>query len=205
MTGESRSCYSIGELADYWTADVPVAEAEQIEAHVFACAACARLLAEAELLRRNIGSLARSGGFQAFVNDGLLNQLARDGVRVRSYSLEAGGSVQCAVWSEDEVIAARLRGDFRGVTSLEAVMRLSTGEEWFRASDVPVRDGASELVLAIPAAVVRNAPATTIHLTLRAPGSGDGSFVAEYVFDHRGAIDRVIPSRAGTMTKRTDP
>jgi hypothetical protein len=190
MTGESRSCYSIGELADYWTADVSTADVEQIEAHVFACAACARLLAEADLLRRSIGGLVTCGGFQAFVNDALVNQLARDGVRVRSYSIDAGGAVQCAVWSDDEVMVTRLRGDFRGVTSLDAVFRLATGEEWGHATDVPVRDGATELVLALPAAVVRNAPEVLMQLTLRASGSEDGAIVAEYTFDHRGAISR---------------
>ena len=190
MSGTSRPCFSIGELADYWTADATPAEVDQIEAHVFECAACARLLAEADLMRRSLGRLAKAGGFQAFVNDSLLNRLARDGVRIRSYSIDAGGAVQCAVWSDDDVVVARLRGDFRGVTSLDAEMRLATGEEWSRASDVAVREGSTELVLAIPAAVVRNAPQIQLHLTLRASGSHEGSILAEYVFDHRGAISR---------------
>jgi hypothetical protein len=190
MSTPARSCLSIGELADYWTADASSSEVEQIEAHVFECAACARLLAEADLMRRSIGRLARTGGFQAVITDSVLNQLARDGVRVRSYSVEPGESVKCAVWSDDEVIAARLRGNFSGVTSLDAEMRLATGEEWARASDVPVSDSATELVIALPAALVRNAPHGPMRLTLRASGSPKESVLAEYVFDHRGTHQR---------------
>ena len=92
-------CLSIGELSDYWTADVSPDDMERIEAHVFACTACTELLAEADELRRSIRDLARNGGFQAFVTDSLLNQLASDGVRVRSFAMDPGGSVRCAVWT----------------------------------------------------------------------------------------------------------
>lgn len=90
-------CLSIGELSDYWTADVSPDDMERIEGHVFSCSACSELLADVDRLRRNLGDVARTGGFQAFVTDSLLNQFARDGVRVRAYAMDAGGSVQCAV------------------------------------------------------------------------------------------------------------
>ena len=48
------------------------------------------MLAEADRLRDGIGALARAGSIQAFVNDAVLNRLARDGVRIRSYALGPG-------------------------------------------------------------------------------------------------------------------
>jgi hypothetical protein len=69
-------------------------------------------------------------------------------------------------------------------------MRLATGEQWGRSTDVPVRDGATELVLALPATRVRSAPEGPIRLTLRASGSPSGPIVAEYIFDHEGAHER---------------
>jgi hypothetical protein len=189
MTGD-RSCPSFAELAEYWTADISSVEAERIETHVFECARCARLLAEAEHLRSGLAALAKSGGFQAFVTDGLLNRLARDGVRVRQYSLDPGETIRCSAWSEDEVLVARLRGNFTGVAAVDAEMRLPTGEPWGRSTDVPVREGATELVLALPATRVRSAPEGPMRLTLRASGSPDGSILAEYVFDHEGAHER---------------
>lgn len=186
MTGDQRGCLSFGELADYWTSDVSTADVERIEAHVFECARCARLLAEAEQLRAGIGALALEGGFQAFVTDGFLNQLARDGVRVRSYSLDPGDSIRCSAWADDEIMVVRLRADFTGIAAVDAEMRLPTGEPWGQSTDVPVREGAREIVLALPASRVRSAPEGPMRLTLRA----SGTVVAEYTFNHEGAHQR---------------
>jgi len=144
-----------------------------------------------ESLRRSIGDVARTGGFQAFVTDSLLNQFARDGVRVRAYAMDAGGSVQCAVWDDDDVLVTRLRADFSGVTAVDAVMRLDTGEEWGRASDIPVPEGSREVIMALPAAFVRRAPEVPMRLILRSSAaSPEEAPLAEYTFDHRGAHTR---------------
>ena len=191
MTARPGVCLSIGELSDYWTTDVSPDDMERIEGHVFACNACTELLADVDRLRRSIGEMARTGGVQAFVTDSVLNQFARDGVRVRTYAMGAGGSVQCAVWDDDEVLVTRLRADFSGVTAVDAVMRLDTGEEWGRASDIPVPEGSRELIMALPAALVRCAPEVPLRLTLRSSGALPGeSPLAEYTFDHRGAHTR---------------
>jgi hypothetical protein len=191
MTTRSNACLSIGELSDYWTADLAPDDIDRIEAHVFACAACTELLAEADRLRRSIGDVTRTGSFQAIVTDSLLNQFARDGVRVRSYAMDAGGSVQCAVWDEDDVLVTRLRADFSGVTAVDAVMRLDTGEEWGRASDIPVAEGSREVIMALPAELVRRAPEVPIRLILRSSSASPGEApLAEYTFDHRGAHTR---------------
>ena len=188
MTTGAGVCLSIGELSDYWTADVSPDDIDRIEAHVFACSACTELLADADRLRRSIGDVARTGGFQAFVTDSLLNQLARDGVRMRTYAMDAGGSVQCAVWDDDEILVTRLRGDFGDVSAIDATLRLDTGEEWGRASDVPIREGSRELIMALPAALVRHAPEVPIRLILRASSAPPGAAsLAEYTFYHRGA------------------
>ena len=184
-------CLSIGELSDYWTADVSHDDMERIEGHVFSCSACTELLADVESLRRSIGDVARTGGFQAFVTDSLLNQLASDGVRVRSFAMDPGGSVQCAVWDDDDVLVTRLRADFSGVTAVDAVMRLDTGEEWGRASDIPVPEGNREVIMALPAAYVRRAPEVPMRLILRSSAaSPEEAPLAEYTFDHRGAHTR---------------
>jgi hypothetical protein len=191
MTARPGVCLSTGELSDYWTADVSSDDMERIEAHVFACSACTELLADMDRLRRSIGEVARTGGLQGFVTDSLLNQFARDGVRVRSYAMDAGGSVQCAVWEDDDVLVTRLRADFSGVTAVDAVLRLDTGEEWGRATDIPIPGGSRELIMALPAELVRRAPEVPIRLTLRSSAaSADTAPLAEYTFDHRGAHTR---------------
>lgn len=191
MTTTRTPCPSFGELADYWTSDMTPEDVEQIEAHIFECEGCARMLAEADRLRTGIGTLARSGNVQAFVTDAVLNRMARDGVRVRYYALSPGESVRCAVWSDDDVLVTRLRGNFAGVESIDAEMRLESGEEWSHTTDIPVPAGATELVMALPASLVRSAPKLPMRLTLRASAASQNEqAIAEYVFDHQGAIER---------------
>jgi hypothetical protein len=184
-------CLTIGELGDYWTSDAGSSDVERIEAHVFTCAQCAARLADAELLRRRVGDTVRSGAFQAVITDAVLNKLSRDGVRVRTYTLEPGEAVQCAVWADDEILVTRLRGDFTGVSSVSTVMRLENGDELDRVVDVPVRDGSTELLLALSADGVRRGPDAPMHLTVtRGANPLAGDVIGEYVFDHRGSHDR---------------
>jgi hypothetical protein len=190
MSPASDDCLSFGELADYWSVDISDADADRIEAHVFACARCARLLEDAERLRTAIGAAAQGGLVRALVTDDMLNALARDGVRVRSYTLRPGDSVPCAAWDDDEVLVARLQGDFSGVTAVDVEMRLESGEAFARAADVPVRSGATEILLALPAAVVRDGPTQPLHVTLRSAGASAGRVLGDYVFDHQGNYRR---------------
>ena len=88
-------------------------------------------------------------------------------------------------------MVARLRGDFTGVTAVDAEMRLDTGEDWGTAVDVPIRPGATELVLALPAAGLREASVSAVmRLTLRASSGSPGGILGEYIFEHEGNFDR---------------
>ena len=184
-------CLSIGELADYWTSDIASADLERIESHVFECTACAARLADAERLRRRLGETVRAGAFHAFITDAVLNRLSRDGVRVRTYTVEPGESVQCTVWADDEIMVARLRGDFTGIHAVNAVMRLANGEELDRVVDAPVREGSTELLLAMSADTIRRGPDAPQHLVVTSgTDPHDAAVLGEYVFDHRGAHER---------------
>jgi hypothetical protein len=191
VTTPTGGCLTFGELADYWTSDVSGADTERIEAHVFACTECAARLADSEQLRRRLTETIRAGAFHAFISDSVLNTLSRDGVRVRSYTVDPGDAVQCAVWADDEVIVARLRGDYGAVSSVSAVMRLDTGEEVDRVVDAPVCSGSRELLFAFSADDLRRGPDARMRLTVTAGPDPQGRDVlAEYVFDHRGTHDR---------------
>ena len=80
------------DVVDYWAGDLTRAEEDRIEEHVFTCADCARELAAAEALARGIAAVAREGRLHSVVTDAILNRLAADGVRVRTYTLEGAGS-----------------------------------------------------------------------------------------------------------------
>jgi hypothetical protein len=191
VTTPTHACLTFGELADYWAPETSPSELERIETHVFECGECAARLNDAELLRRRLGETVLAGAFQAFITDSILNTLAHDGVRVRTYSVAPGEAIQCAVWAEDEVVVTRLRGDFTGVNAVSAVMRLDNGQELDRVIDAPVRDGSQEVLMAFSAAGLRRIPRIPMRLTLtRGPSVDDADVFAEYVFDHRGTFDR---------------
>ena len=176
------------DLVDYWTGDAPGETAERVEAHVFACADCARLLADVEALGSAVAAVVRKGRFHSAITEDVLNRLARDGVRIRTYTLHPGDVVPCAVWAGDDLVVTRLRGDFTGLDSLTVVTRLASGEEVGRLADVPVPRG-SEVLDAVSAALLRQLPAATIQVTVTGrTGDGERS-IGTYTLEHAGALD----------------
>ena len=183
------------DVVDYWAGDLTRAEEDRIEDHVFTCAECARELAAAESLARGVVSMAREGRLHSVVTDAILNRLAADGVRIRTYTLEGAGVVPCAVWADDDLIVSRIRADLDDVDSVTIVTRQSSGEEIGRLSDVAVRPGQREILNAFSAARLRRLPATRISVTVSAQMGGAERTIAEYTLEHGGAFDRLADGR----------
>jgi hypothetical protein len=194
---DTRCSAPIGfaDVVDYWTGDLTRAEADRIEEHVFTCADCERELAAAETLARGIGAVAREGRLQSVVTDAILNRLAADGVRVRTYTLDGAGIVPCAVWADDDVVVARIRADFSDVDSVTIVTRQASGDEISRLSDVAVRPGQREILNAFSAAQLRKLPRTRVRVTVTAPIASGERTIAEYTLEHAGAFDRLAGER----------
>ena len=182
------------EVVDYWAGDLSRADEDRIEAHVFACAACARELAAAQTLAAGIAAVVREGRVNTVVTDGMLNRLAADGVRIRMYTLEGSGVVPCAVWADDDLVVSRLRADFEGVDAVTIVTRQASGEEISRLADVPIRPGQHEILNAFSAAQLRRLPATLVQVSVTTQGGGSERTLAEYTLEHGGSFDR--PSAA---------
>ena len=178
------------EVVDYWAGDLTRADEDRIEEHVFSCADCAREFAAVEALARGIAGVTREGRFHSIVTDAILNRLAADGVRVRTYTLEGPGIVPCAVWADDDLVVSRIRGDFAGVDSVTIVTRQASGEEISRLADVDVRPGQREILNAFSAAHLRKLPATRVRVTVTAQNAGVERTLADYTLDHAGAFDR---------------
>jgi Putative zinc-finger len=177
-------------VVDYWAGDLTRVEEDRIEEHVFTCADCARELASAEALARGIAAVAREGRLHSVVTDGILNRLAADGLRIRMYTLEGAGIVQCGVWADDDLVVARIRADFADVDSVTIVTRQSSGAEISRLTDVVVRPGQREILNALSAAHLRKLPPMRVGVTVTAQtGSGERT-IAEYSLEHAGAFER---------------
>ncbi len=179
------------DVVDYWAGDLPPATAERIEEHVFTCAECARQLGEGEALARGIAAVVREGRFHSIVTDAVLNRLARDGVRIRLYTLDPGVVVPCSVWADDDLVVTRMRADFSGVDSTTVVTSLASGQEISRLSDVLVRPGQGEIIDAISASLLRRLPSTGIRLTVTGRTATGERTIGEYVLEHAGTFDRL--------------
>jgi len=175
------------DVVDYWAGDLTQAEESRVEEHVFSCDDCARELAAAEALVRGVAAVAREGRLHTVVTDAILNRLAADGVRIRMYTLEGPGTVHCAVWTDDDLVVARIRADFAGVESVTIVTRQASGDEISRLSDVAVRPGQREILNAFSAAQLRKLPPTRVQVTI----TGDDRMISEYTLEHGGSFDRL--------------
>ena len=184
---------SASDVSDYWTADVAADAVDRIETHVFACADCARQLDAARAVVDGIGDVVRRGRFQAIVTEAVLNRLARDGTRMRMFTVDPGTVVPCAVWPGDEVIVTRMRADFTGLDRVSLVMRAG-GEEVDRMTDVPVGHGTRELIEVFSAEQLRDLPQIEVRLQVfGSRGASGDELVAEYVLEHGGTMTTPLP------------
>ena len=188
MTTPRCERLSLDELTDYAAGELPDADAAAVEAHLFSCADCAARAAEFDGLATAIADTARAAGIGGLLTDDVLNQLARDGLRVRSYSLSPGDVVACAVWDDDEVMALRLRADFTGVTTVRVTRRAGDQDVGDLRGDIP--HGVNEIIVVDPAALIREVPAGRVALTLSAC-EGDGErILGTYTLLHEGRLGR---------------
>ena len=179
----------LADLTDYAAGELPEAEAAAIEEHLFSCAECGARAAELDALVRAIGPAVRSAEVGGFVTDAVLNRLAREGVRVRTYALSPGAVVPCAVWNDDELMALRLRGDFAGAGELTLSQRVA-GTEVSRVTGRVAASSHGEIIYTIPAASVRQLPVVEIEVLLTASEGGAEREIGSYTLVHGGFLHR---------------
>jgi anti-sigma factor RsiW len=180
---------ALANLTDYAAGELSEAEAAAIEEHLFSCADCGARAAEFDALLRAIPRAVRSAEIGGFVTDDVLNRLAREGVRVRTYALSPGAVVACAVWDDDEVMALRLRGDFGGAAEFTMSQRIG-GKEVIRTTGHVAASSHGEIMYAIPASWVRQLPVTEVEVFLTANEDGEERPVGSYTLVHGGSLHR---------------
>ena len=177
------------ELTDYAAGELLEADAAALEEHLFSCVECSARAAEFEALARAIRPAVQSAEVGGFVTDAVLNRLAREGVRVRSYALSPNAVVPCAVWDDDQLMALRLRADFSGVTEVTLSQRVG-GTEMSRAMGQVAPSPQGEIIYAIPAAVVRQLPVVEIEVLLSAREGEQERPIGSYTLVHEGSLQR---------------
>ena len=179
---------ALADLTDYAARALPEAEAAAIEDHLFTCADCGARAAELDALVRATRLAVRSAEVGGFVTDAVLNRLARDGVRVRSFALSPGAIVPCAVWDDDELMALRLRGDFGGASEVTLSQRVGGNEVSRTTGHVAASHG--EIICALPAAWVRQLAVVEVEVLLTAHDGGEERAIGSYTLVHEGSLHR---------------
>ena len=175
---------AFGALVDYWceAADGPAAEA--LEEHLFSCEPCAGRMAGVATMARGIAGLGR-GGARLLLTPSLLERLRADAVRMRAYTIDAGGAVACTIAPDDELCVTTLRADLRTVRRLDLDLLDEHGDLVNHAADVPFDRARGEVLLGDSGTFLRTLPAMSFCLRLTEVEPSAIRVVAEYRMNHR--------------------
>lgn len=178
-----------GVLAEYWRAALATRDEEAVEEHLFRCDECGQRLREVIALAEGIRRLAREGSLRMFVSDAFLKRAAEDGMRVRQYTVEPGGRVECTVTAEDDILIGRLAANLSAVPRVDFCMCDETGVERLRLEDVPVDAGTGDVIFQESIAYAKAMPSG--RLIVRLVGFDEGGSerpLGEYTFNHTRSL-----------------
>ncbi len=183
----------VAALADYWLAALPEFEEAAVEEHLFGCDACAARLDELVALAEGVRRVAREGSLQMVVSEMFLKRAAGEGLRVRQYAPPAGGSVQCTVTAEDDLLIGSLAANLSREKRVDLSLCDRHGIEQSRLSDIPFSLAESSVHWQMSITYAKAAPSETMIARLLGVGeAGEERLLGEYTFHHT----RTIPGPA---------
>lgn len=188
MTAAASACPpEPGVWADYLLGELPRAEEERLEEHLFECAACAGRLESVHRIGIAVAEAVRGAAVGASVNRAFLERAGRDGLALREYRISAGETVPCSAGPEDLVVV-RLAADFAELAEprLEIVLHdLESGQTAPPMEREAVVDRElGELVLVFPGEVVRAFPRSRWDLTVHGDSPSGPRVLGPFVMDH---------------------
>jgi hypothetical protein len=176
-------------LADYWLAALPGDEEEAVEEHLLRCDRCGERLREVIALAEGVRDLARGGSLRMVVSDAYLRRAAEEGLRIREYAPARGGSVQCTVTAEDDILIGRLAANVSGANRVDLCFCDERGIERSRMRDIPVHSAASNVAFQESIATMKAAPTHTMIARLVAVDTTGGErLLGEYTFHHTRSL-----------------
>jgi hypothetical protein len=172
-------------LADYWIGALEGPEEEAVEEHLLGCDRCGARLREVMALADGVRNLARDASLRMVVSDEFLRRAAEEGLRIREYAPPRGGSVQCTVTAEDDILVGRLAADFSAARRVDLSLCDERGVEELRMRDIPIPSGAGSIAFQESIDLARAAPTHTLIARLVAlEESGAERLLGEYTFHH---------------------
>jgi hypothetical protein len=184
MTRECGAQIDYEILAEYWAGALPPEEEAGIEEHLMSCDACCERLREMMALAEGIRAIAREGAVRMVVSEEFLKCAAEAGLRVRQYAPPAGGSVECTVTVNDDLLIGRLAADLRGVSRVDLALCDETGAERARFADIPFNGARGEVILSESMDRVRAAGAEALVMKLLGVDERGERLIGSYRFNH---------------------
>jgi hypothetical protein len=176
-------------LADYWIAALSSSEEEAVEAHLLDCDRCGDRLREVIALAEGVRELAREGSLRLVVSEGFLRRAAEEGLRIRQYAPSSGGSVECTVTGEDDLLIARFAANLSGVARVDLCICDETGAEKARMRDIPVQSAASCVIYQESLTFAKAAPThKMIARLVTVDDAGSERLLGEYTFNHTRSL-----------------
>jgi hypothetical protein len=188
MTAKCAKPLDWSDLAEYWLEAPEPAEFDRIEEHLLGCDRCGDRLRWLASVDNGIVRLAAAGAVEMVVTPSFLARAAEDGLHAREYRLSPGESVQCTVTRSDDLLVARLAGDFHGLERLDVVAE-QEGLPPQRIEDVPFDPEAGELIVSQAMPQVRALGHTRHQIRLVGFGGGAERLVGAYTFNHSPTLD----------------
>ena len=176
-------------LADYWLALLAASEEEAIEEHLLDCDDCGQRLREVIALADGVRHLAREGSLRMIVSDVFLQRAAEGGLRVRQYVVPPGGSVECTVTAEDDLLIGRVAANLAGARRVDVCICDERGIEQLRMPDIPVHSGATSIAFQESISFLKAAPSMKMIMRLVTfDDKGSEHTLGEYTFNHTRSL-----------------
>ncbi len=175
------------QLSAYWLGELTAAAEASIEEHIFGCATCTRRLEELAALAFGIRAVVRRGALHAVITQPFLEQMKRQGMRIREYRLTPGECVACTISANDDGVVGRMQVALAGVKRVDALQSLDPGDghvQRWRVEDVPFDPSADEMLLLPSATALRTLPPHTFRVRLVAMEESGERSLGEYTFAH---------------------
>jgi len=123
------------------------------------------------------------------VSEAFLKTAAEDGLRIRQYAAAAGGSVQCTVTAEDDILIGRLAANLSGVSRIDLSILNSAGVEQRRLHDIPFHSSAGSVICQESITFAKAAPTTRlVYRLLSVDETGSEHPLGEYTFNHTRSL-----------------
>ena len=175
---------STAELMEYWLDELSDARTATIEEHLFNCASCHAQLENIANISTATRELVRQGKIAAVLTPGALDTLKATGLRIREYHLDPGGSVNCTIAPEDDLVVSRLRAPLAGVRQLDLIFDDLATAFHLRLTDIGFDTTNNEVVVLPKAELLRSLHQATQRMRLFAIDATGERLVGEYMFNH---------------------